>query len=181
MRHWGVGPGTRLGVAGFGGLGGMAVKIAKALGAEVTVLSRSAAKRAAAEAAGADHFIVTSDDSAMAGAADSLGLILSTVPRTHDINPYLDLLARDGTYIIQGAMEPIMTPVVATTLAVKRVNIGGSIIAGVPETQELLDLCATRGITADVKVIGVQEINDAHDHIASGDPAFRYVIDLSSI
>ena len=181
MRHWRVGPGTRLGVAGFGGLGGMAVKIANALGAEVTVLSRSVAKQAAAEAAGADHFIVTDDDAAIAAAAGSLELILSTVPRTHDINPYLTLLARDGTYVILGAMEPIMTPVVGSTLAVKRINIGGSLIAGIPETQELLDLCAARGITADVKVINVQDINDAHDHIASGDPAFRYVIDLSSI
>ena len=181
MRHWRVGAGTRLGVAGFGGLGGMAVKIAKALGAEVTVLSRSAGKRAAAYDAGADHFILTSDRAAMTGAADSLQLILSTVPRTHDINPYLELLARDGTYVILGAMEPITTPVLATTLAARRVNIGGSLIGGIPETQELLDLCADRGITADVKVIGIQDINDAHDHVASGDPAFRYVIDLSSI
>jgi uncharacterized zinc-type alcohol dehydrogenase-like protein len=181
MRHWRVGPGTRLGVAGFGGLGGMAVKIAKALGAEVTVLSRSVAKQAAAQAAGADRFVTTSDEAAMAAAADSLDLILSTVPRTHDINPYLNLLARDGTYVILGAMEPITTPVIGSTLAVKRVNIGGSLIGGVPETQELLDLCAARGIAADVKVIGVQQINDAHDHIASGDPAFRYVIDLNSI
>lgn len=181
MRHWGVGPGTRLGVAGFGGLGGMAVKIAKALGAEVTVLSRSVAKQTAALAAGADHFIRTDDDGAMAAAADSLELILSTVPRTHDINPYLELLARDGTYVILGAMEPITTPVIGSRLAVKRVNIGGSLIAGIPETQELLDLCATHGITADVKVISMQEVNRAHDHIASGDPAFRYVIDLSTI
>jgi uncharacterized zinc-type alcohol dehydrogenase-like protein len=181
MRHWRVGPGTRLGVAGFGGLGGMAVKIAKALGAEVTVFSRSSTKQAAALKAGADHYVDTSDSAQLTSAATTQDLILSTVPRTHDINPDLDLLVRDGTYVVLGAMEPIMTPIMGTTLAVKRVNIGGSLIGGLPETQELLELCAARGIEADVQVISVEQINDAHDHIAAGEPAFRYVIDLSTI
>ena len=181
MRHWQVGAGTRLGVAGFGGLGGMAVQIGAALGAEVTVFSRSPAKQDAAKRAGADRFVMVSDPARMAAATSSQDLILSTVPRTHDINPYLDLLVRDGTYVILGAMEPIMTPIVGTTLAIKRVNIGGSIIGGRTETQELLQLCAAKGIAADVQVIGVEGINRAHDHVASGDPAFRYVIDLSTI
>jgi uncharacterized zinc-type alcohol dehydrogenase-like protein len=181
MRHWKVGPGSRLGVAGLGGLGGLAVKVGKALGAEVTVLSRSAAKESAACAAGADRFVVMADPGQLAGARDSLDLILSTVPRTHDINPYLDLLVRDGTYVVLGAMEPIMTPIVGSTLAMRRVNISGSLIGGLPETQELLELCARRGISADVQVIGAADINDAHDRLATGDPAFRFVIDVASM
>lgn len=181
MRHWRVGPGTRLGVVGFGGLGNVAVRIGAALGAEVTVYSRSAAKRAAALSAGADRFVVSSDPARMSALAGSQELILSTVPRSHDLNPYLDLLQRDGTYVVLGAMEPITTPILGSTLAVRRVNISGSLIGGLPETQELLELCARHGIVPDVEVIPMAQVNAAHDHVAGGDPAFRYVLDLSTI
>ncbi|MBS44451.1 MAG: hydroxyacid dehydrogenase [Nocardioides sp.] len=181
MRHWRVGAGSHLGVVGLGGLGGTAVRIAKALGAEVTVLSRTPAKEQDALRAGADRFVLSTDPDAMAAVADSMSLILSTVPRSHDLNPYLQLLRRDGTYVVLGAMEPLTTPVLGSTLAVRRVNIGGSLIAGLPETRELLELCAREGVAPDVRVVPVDRVNDAHDRVALGDPAFRYVLDLRSL
>ncbi|HEY3736075.1 MAG TPA: NAD(P)-dependent alcohol dehydrogenase [Jatrophihabitans sp.] len=181
LRRWQVGPGAHVAVAGFGGLGSMGVKLAKALGAEVTVLSRSDRKAEEIRKAGADHVLLSTDRAAMSAAQRTFDVILSTIPSTHDMNPYLRLLKRDGTYVVLGAIEPITDPVVGGLLAGRRVNIGGSMIGGIPETQEVLDFCAEHGIASDVQVIGVDGINAAYDHIASGDPGFRYVIDMSTI
>lgn len=181
LRHWKAGPGSKVAVAGFGGLGGMAVKLARAMGAQVSVISRSDAKTAQALAAGASEVIVVSDSAAMAAAARSFDLILSTIPKTHDLNPYLGLLKRDGSYVLLGAIEPLTTPVHGGLLIGRRVNISGSVIGGLPETQEVLDFCAEHHISADVQVIGVDGINAAYDHLATGDPGFRYVIDMSTL
>jgi uncharacterized zinc-type alcohol dehydrogenase-like protein len=181
LRHHRVGPGSRVGIAGFGGLGSLAVKLAKAMGAEVTVISRSDRKADDALKAGADRVLVSGDRAAMAGAARSLDVILSTIPTSHDLAPYLQLLRRDGSYVILGAIEPLREPIHGGLLARSRVNVTGSFIGGIPETQEVLDFCAEHGIASDVQVIGVDGINDAYEHLASGDPGFRYVIDMSTL
>jgi len=181
LRHHGVGAGSRVGVAGFGGLGSMAVKLAKAMGAEVTVISRSDRKADDARKAGADHVLVSADRNAMKAAARSLDVILSTIPTSHDLNPYLQLLRRDGSYVILGAIEPLREPINGGLLARTRVKVTGSLIGGIPETQEVLDFCAEHGIVSDVQDIGVDGINDAYAQLSAGDPGFRYVIDMSTL
>ncbi|MCW2497486.1 NAD(P)-dependent alcohol dehydrogenase [Jatrophihabitans sp.] len=181
LKHHKVGPGSTVGIAGFGGLGSMGVKLAKALGAEVTVITRSDKKSAEALKAGADHVLVISDAEAVRGAGRSLDLILSTIPSTHDLGPYLGLLKRDGAYVVLGAIEPLTTPIHGGMLAGRRINVTGSMIGGIPETQDVLDFCAEHGIASDVQVIGVDGINDAYDQLAGGDPGYRFVIDMSTL
>jgi uncharacterized zinc-type alcohol dehydrogenase-like protein len=181
LRHYGVGPGSKVGVAGFGGLGGMAVKLAKAMGAEVTVITRSPRKADDARKAGADHVLVAADPAAMKAATGSLDLVLSTIPSSHDQNPYLRLLRRDGALVLVGAIEPLREPLDGGLLARTRVSVTGSLIGGIPETQEVLDFCAEHGIAADVQVIGVDGINAAYERLVAGDPGFRFVIDLSTL
>jgi uncharacterized zinc-type alcohol dehydrogenase-like protein len=181
LKHWAVGPGSKIAILGFGGLGAMGVKLAKALGAEVTVITRTEVKAADALKAGADHVLVSSDAAQMNTAERAFEAIFSTIPRTHDMAPYLQLLKNDGCYVILGAVEPMQTPFHGATLMGRRISIAGSLIGGIPETQEVLDFCAEHGIASDVQVVGVDGINAAYDHIAAGDPGFRYVIDMSTI
>jgi uncharacterized zinc-type alcohol dehydrogenase-like protein len=181
LRHHHVGEGTRLGVAGFGGLGSMAVKLGKALGAEITVITRTDRKADDALKAGADHVLVSSDGAAMRAASRSLDVILSTVPSDHDVMPYLRLLGRDGAYVVLGAMEPLTSPLNGALLAGRRLSVTGSSIGGMPETQEVLDFCAEHGVAADIQLIGVDGINDAYDQLAAGDPGYRFVIDMSTL
>ncbi|MDQ2747915.1 MAG: NAD(P)-dependent alcohol dehydrogenase [Actinomycetota bacterium] len=181
LRHHDVGAGSRVGVAGFGGLGSMAVKLAKALGAEVTVITRSDRKADDARKAGADHVLVSADSEQLKAAHRSLDIILSTIPSSHDLMPYLRLLKRDGAYVVLGAIEPLREPVNGGLLAGNRISVTGSMIGGMPETQEVLDFCAEHGIASDVQVIGVGGINAAYDELASGDPGYRYVIDMSTL
>lgn len=181
LKHWSVGPGSTVGIAGFGGLGSMGVKLAKALGAEVTVITRSDRKSADALKAGADHVLVSSDPQQLAAAGRSLDLILSTIPTSHSINPYLPLLKRDGSYVILGAIEPLTEMLHGGLLARGRINVTGSMIGSIAETKEVLDFCAEQGIASDVEVIAVDAINSAYDKLAAGDPGYRYVVDLSTI
>ena len=181
LRHHRIGEGSTVGVAGFGGLGSMGVKLAKALGAEVTVITRSDKKASEAVKAGADHVLVITDRTALKAASRSLDVILSTIPTTHDLAPYLGLLKRDGSYVVLGAIEPLTTPIHGGTLAGRRVNVTGSMIGGMPETQEVLDFCAEHGIASDIQLIGVDGINDAYDQLAGGDPGYRYVIDMGTL
>lgn len=178
LRLHGAGPGSAIAIAGFGGLGGMGVKLARALGAEVTVITRSDRKAADAIKAGADHVLVSADAQAMRASARSFDLVLSTIPSTHDLMPYLRLLKRDGAYVVLGAIEPLREPIHGGLLAGRRVSVTGSMIGGMPETQEVLDFCAEHGIGADVQVIDPAGINAAYDDLAAGDPGFRYVIDM---
>jgi uncharacterized zinc-type alcohol dehydrogenase-like protein len=181
LRHHAVGPGSTVAIAGFGGLGSLGVKLAKALGAEVTVVSRSDRKSAEAYKAGADSFVDSADVEQMRGVARKFDVVLSTIPTDHDIAPYLRLLKRDGVYVVLGAVEPLTRGLHGGVLTARRVSVTGSMIGGIPETQELLDFCAAQGVSADVEVIAIEGINAAYDKLHAGDPGHRYVIDMSTL
>jgi uncharacterized zinc-type alcohol dehydrogenase-like protein len=178
LRHWKLARGQRLAVVGLGGLGHMAVRFGVAFGAEVTVLSHSPGKRDEAKRIGAAAFAVTGDD--LQSLATSFDLILDTVSVPHDYNLYLELLKTDGTMVLVGAPER-PSPVGAFPLINRRRRLAGSLIGGIRETQEMLDFCGREGISPDVKLIGVNEINDAYDCLARGEMPYRYVIDLASL
>lgn len=180
LRTWGVGPGSRVGVIGLGGLGHMAVKLAAGLGAQVTVLSRSASKQADALALGADRLLVSADASAMAAAASSMDLIIDTVPVKHDLNPYMPLLDVDGTLVLVGQVGP-MNEQNTVPLILGRRRVAGSPIGGIRETQEMLDFCAKKNILPDVEMIRMDEINAAYERMERADVRYRFVIDMSSL
>ena len=184
LKHWGVKAGDHVGVIGLGGLGHMAVKLARAMGAEVTVFTTSKDKREAAEALGAAHVEMEKDAKSnqekMSALAGKFDLILSTIPEKHDVNPFTVLLKRDKTLVIVGALEP-MAGVDNQQIAFHRRSVAGSIIGSIAETQEVLDFCAEHGIAPDIQIIPIQEVNDAYKKVESGDVRFRYVIDMASL
>ncbi len=180
LKHWGVGTGQRLGVAGLGGLGHMAVKLGSALGAEVTVLSASPGKRRDAVALGAADFALTTEPETFRKLAKRFDYILDTVSAPHDYNAYVNLLKRDGTLILVGAPEkPALLE--QFPLILQRRRIAGSVIGGIRETQEMLDFCAAHGLTSDVEIIPIQDVNQAYDRVLRGDVRFRFSIDLASL
>ncbi|MBF0664552.1 MAG: NAD(P)-dependent alcohol dehydrogenase [Brevundimonas sp.] len=180
LRQWGVGPGSKVAVIGLGGLGHMAVKLAAALGAEVTVLSTSDRKKADAERMGATHFLINSDAAAMKAAREGFDLIINTVSATHEIASHVGLLARDGTMVMLGlTTEPL--PVMALPLIGRRRRIAGSLIGGIRETQEMLDFCAGHGIACDIEVIAPDQINEAYARMERSDVRYRFVIDMAKI
>lgn len=181
LRHHGVGKGHKIGVIGMGGLGHMGVKLAKALGADVTVFTRSDAKVEEAKQHGADHVVVSSDEAQMKAVAETFDFMLDTVPVQHDINPYLAALRYDGTHIMVGQMDPIEPAVQGANLIFKRRVLAGSLIGGIAETQELLDFCAEHKITCDVEMIDMQTINTAFERMQKGDVRYRFVIDMASM
>jgi uncharacterized zinc-type alcohol dehydrogenase-like protein len=180
MRERGVKAGTRLAVIGLGGLGHMAVKLGVALGAQVTVITTSPGKVDDALALGAHHVLLSSDPAAMKGAASSFDLILDTIPRTHNVNPYLMLLARNGTLVLVGALEP-MEPIHGALLAVNNRSIAGSLIGGLEQTQELLDFCAEHQVLPSCEMIDIQDINQAFTRMHNNDVKYRFVIDMASL
>ncbi|WP_127092206.1 NAD(P)-dependent alcohol dehydrogenase [Aquabacter cavernae] len=180
LRTWGVGPGSRVGVIGLGGLGHMAVKLAAALGADVTAISRTKDKEADALALGADRLLVSSDPEAMAQAASGMDLIIDTVPVKHDINPYLPLLDIDGTLVIVGQIGPLTEPSTVPLLLGRR-RIAGSPIGGIAQTQEMLDFCAKTGVLPDVEMIRMDQINAAFARLEKADVRYRFVIDMASL
>ena len=179
LRHFGVTAGNRVAVVGLGGLGHMAVKIAKAMGAVVTVISHSPEKQAEAERLGADAFIASSQPKAFKGARGQFDFILDTVSAQHDYNTYLDLLRHDGTMVLVGIPDP--TPLHAASLVLKRRKLAGSLIGGIKETQEMLDFCALHKVYADIELISVQDINQAYDRVVASDVRYRFVIDIASL
>jgi uncharacterized zinc-type alcohol dehydrogenase-like protein len=181
LRHHGAGPGRRVGIAGFGGLGDAGVKLAKALGADVTVLTTSHEKAAAARVAGADDVVHLADHAALQAAQRTLHMIISTVPQTHDVTPYLQLLTLEGSYVIVGAIEPMLQPYNSGDLIGRRASISGSGIGGIRETQELLDFCAERRIMSTIETVSIEAINDVYDRMAAGAAAHRFVIDMASL
>jgi len=181
LRHYGVQAGHKVGVIGMGGLGHMGIKFARAIGAEVTVFTRSESKVAEAQAQGAHHVIVSSDEAQMQAAAGYFDYMLDTVPVQHDLNPYLSALKYDGTHILVGLIEPIEPPVHGGSLIFGRRVLAGSLIGGMPETQEVLDFCADHGITCDVEMLDIRDINRAYERVKKGDVKYRFVIDMETL
>jgi alcohol dehydrogenase (NADP+) len=181
LRHWNAGPGKTVGIVGIGGLGHMGIKLARALGAHVVAFTTSASKRADAQALGAHEVVVSRDAAAMAAQAKRLDLIVDTVAAPHDLDAYLNLLKRDGTMVLVGApATPHPSPQVFN-LITKRRALAGSMIGGIPETQEMLDFCAQHGIVADIEMIRADEINAAYERMLEGDVKYRFVIDNATL
>ncbi len=180
MRMWNVGPGSRVGVIGLGGLGHMAVKLAAGMGADVTVLSRSKGKESDALSLGADRLLVSSDEQAMAAAESTFDFIIDTVPVKHDLNPYVPLLDVDGTLVLVGQVGPL--PELSTVpMVLGRRRIAGSLIGGIAQTQEMLDFCAKKGILPDCEMIRMDQINEAFERMERADVRYRFVIDMASL
>ncbi len=180
LRHWKVGKGHKLAVLGLGGLGHMAVKFGVAFGAEVTVLSTSADKEAAARKLGAHNFVVTTDALQLDKVMGSFDFILDTVSAVHDINSYLALLKVDGTHICVGVpSEP--SGIAAFSLIGGRKSLAGSLIGGLPETQEMLDYCAEHNIVSDIELIEMKDIEAAYIRMVKGDVRYRFVIDMATL
>jgi len=181
LRHWNAGPGKKVGIVGIGGLGHMGIKLAHALGAHVVAFTTSESKRQDALALGADEVVVSKDLQAMGQYARSLDLIINTVAAPHDLDAFLSLLKRDGTMVLVGAPEsPHPSPQVFN-LITKRRAIAGSMIGGIPETQEMLDFCAKHGIVADIEMIRADDINGAYERMLKGDVKYRFVIDNATL
>lgn len=180
LKHWGVGPGVRVGIVGIGGLGHMGVKLAKAMGAHVVVITTSASKIGDAKRLGAHEVVLSTDTAQMREFADSLHFILDCVSANHDINAYLGLLKRDGTLALVGAPEHPL-PVAAFSLIPYRKSLAGSTIGSIKETQEMLDFCAQHNITADIELIPIQDVNNAYERLLKGDVHYRFVIDMASL
>jgi uncharacterized zinc-type alcohol dehydrogenase-like protein len=181
LRHWNVGPGKKVGVVGIGGLGHMGLKLAKALGANVVAFTTSPAKIDDAKALGADEVVVSRDAEEMQAHSNSFDFILNTVAAPHDLDPFMTLLKRDGAMTLVGVpAEPHPSPSVGN-LIMKRRSLGGSLIGGIAETQEMLDFCAEHGIVSDIEMIRIQEIDAAYDRMVKSDVKYRFVIDLASL
>lgn len=181
LRHVGLKRGDRIGVIGMGGLGHMGIKFARAMGAEVTLFTRTSAKIDEARRNGADHVVVSGDPAQMKKAAGSLHYMLDTVPVAHDLNPYLGCLGLDGVYILVGQLTPLDPPVSAMSLVLGRRSLLGSAIGGLPETQEVMDFCAEHGIRCDIEMLDIRNINEAYQRMKRGDVRYRFVIDMATL
>jgi uncharacterized zinc-type alcohol dehydrogenase-like protein len=181
LHRYKVGPGSRVAVIGLGGLGHMALKLAKALGAQTTLFTRSPGKDADARRLGATEVVLSEDPAHMAQVAGRFDLIIDTVPYAHDLNPYLPTLALEGSLVLVGYMGPLDPPVNAGALVRGRKAVVGSFIGGVAETREMLDFCAANGVVSDIELIAIQDINTAWDRMLKGDVKYRFVIDMSSL
>ena len=180
LRHWKAGPGKKVGIIGLGGLGHMGVKLAHAMGAYTVLFTTSPSKVADGKRLGADEVVISKDSEAMAQHANSFDLFIDTVAANHDLSPYFALLKREGTMVQVGAPEHPM-PIAAFDLIFKRRNFAGSLIGGIPETQEMLDFCAAHGITSDVEIIPIQKINEAYERMLKSDVKYRFTIDMASL
>jgi uncharacterized zinc-type alcohol dehydrogenase-like protein len=179
LKHWGVKAGHKVGVVGFGGLGDMAVKLARAMGAEVTVFTTTREKVAEAEKLGVKG-VVESDKDSYKSLEKHFDFILSTIPEKHKVDPFIPLLAHGASYVSVGALAQ-MPGWNHQELIMGRKTIAGSLIGSIAETQEVLDFCAEHGIAPDVEIIAIQDINEAYKKVKSGDVRFRYVIDIASL
>lgn len=179
LHHFGVKAGDNIAIVGLGGLGHMGVKLGKAMGAKVTVLSHSTTKHGDAVRLGADDFVATHDSEVFKQYAGRFDFILDTVSAPHDYNAYLNLLRRDGTMVLVGIPEP--SQLAAAPLVMGRRRLAGSLIGGIRETQEMLDFCAEHGVAADVEVIPIQQINEAYERTLRSDVRYRFVIDMHSL
>lgn len=180
LKKWNVKKGDKVGIIGLGGLGHMGVKFAHAMGATTYMITTSPEKGADAIKLGADGVIISKDEQDMAAHANSFDFLLNTIPVGHDPNPYIKLLKRDATMVFVGALEPLKD-LNARLLVGKRKNVAGSMIGGIPETQEMMDFCGEHNITSDVEVIDIREVNEAYDRVVKADVKYRFVIDMQSL
>jgi uncharacterized zinc-type alcohol dehydrogenase-like protein len=180
LRHWKVGPGQKVGVVGLGGLGHMGVKFARAFGANVVLFTTSPGKTEDAKRLGAHEVVISKDEKQMAAHAGSFDFILDTVSAKHDITAYINLLKRDGNLTLVGAPEKPLE-VAAFPLIFKRRSFSGSLIGGLPETQEMLDFCGQHNITSDIEMIRMDQINEAYERMLKSDVKYRFVIDMASL
>jgi alcohol dehydrogenase (NADP+) len=181
LRHWGTGPGKKVGIVGIGGLGHMGIKLAHALGAQVVAFTTTASKEQAALRLGADEVVVSKNEAEMKAHAGSFDFILDTVSAGHNLDPFIELLKRDGTLTLVGAPEhPHPSPTVFKMIFGRKA-IAGSLIGGIAETQEMLDFCAERGIVCDVEMIAMQDIEKAYVRLLNSDVKYRFVIDMATL
>ena len=181
LKHWGAGPGKKVGIVGLGGLGHMGVKFAHAFGAHTVLFTSSPSKIEDGKRLGADDVIVSKDSGQMNRHTRSFDLIVSTVAVSHNLDPYISLLKRDGTLVLVGAPEhPHPSPSVFNLILGRR-SLAGSAIGGIPETQEMLDYCGSKGIVSDIEMIPIQKINEAYERMIKGDVKYRFVIDMKSL
>ncbi|MEO7773958.1 MAG: NAD(P)-dependent alcohol dehydrogenase [Steroidobacteraceae bacterium] len=181
LRTWEAGPDKRVGVVGLGGLGHMAVKLAKAMGSHVTMFTTSPSKVEDAQRLGADNVVISKDAGAMRKVRNSLDLIIDTVSAPHDLDSEFALLRRDGTLVLLGGSpQPHPSPSVWPFIT-KRLRLSGSLVGGIPETQEMLDFCAEHGLGSDIETIGADYINEAYERMLKSDVKYRFVIDVSTI
>ena len=181
LRHWKVGRGSRLAVVGLGGLGHMALKFGRALGADVTLFTRSPGKEQDARRLGAHRIVLSTDAAQMAAVKGQFDLIVDTVPYVHDLKPYVPTLATNGTLVLVGYLGPLDPFLDSSPLVLERKSVAGSLIGGIPETQEMLDFCGEHGITSDIEMIKMQEINEAYERMLRSDVKYRFVIDLATL
>lgn len=181
LRQWGAGPGKKVGIVGLGGLGHMGVKLARAMGAHVVLFTTSESKVEDAKRLGAHEVVISRDPEQMAQHTNSFDFILNTVAAQHDLNPFLNLLRRDGTLTLVGAPEHDHPSPQVFNLIMKRRRIAGSLIGGIAETQEMLDFCGQHGITSDIELIPMQQINQAYERMLKSDVKYRFVVDINSL
>jgi uncharacterized zinc-type alcohol dehydrogenase-like protein len=181
LRHWEVGPGQKVGIVGLGGLGHMGVKFGHAFGAEVVLFTTSPGKTEDAKRLGADEVVISRDPAAMGAHANSFDFILNTVAASHNLDPFISMLKRDGTMCLVGAPDqPHPSPGVIG-LVFRRRQLAGSLIGGLKETQEMLDFCGQHGIVSDIELIPIQQINQAYQRMLKSDVKYRFVIDMVSL
>lgn len=180
LAEWNAGPGTRVGIVGLGGLGHMGVKLASAMGAEVTLISHSPGKEEDGRRLGAHNFVLSSDKSAMKAANGSLDLIINTASAATSIDTYMRLLATDGTMVMVSLPENPLT-ISAFSLTLLRRRLAGTNNGGIPQTQEMLDFCGDRGVACDVEIIPIQQVNEAWERVLASDVRYRFVIDTASL
>ena len=181
LRHWGAGPGKKIGIVGIGGLGHMGIKLAHAMGAHTVAFTTSEAKRQDALKLGADEVVLSSDAEQMKQHQGTFDLILDAVAASHDLDPYVDLLKRDGTLCLLGVPDQPHPAPALGMLVFGRKSIAGSLIGGLAETQEMLDFCAEKGIVADIEMIPIQDIEKAYARMLKNDVKYRFVIDMASL
>ncbi len=181
LRHWKVGKSSKVGVVGLGGLGHMALKLGKAMGVEMTLFTRSPNKVQDAHRLGANNIVLSTDAKQMATASGQLDLIIDTVSYVHDVNLYIPTLAMGGTLVLVGYLGDLDPMLNSAPLVMSRKSVAGSLIGGIAETQEMLDYCGQYGITSDIEVIRIQDINAAYERILKSDVKYRFVIDMASL
>lgn len=181
LKNANIGPGSKVAVVGLGGLGHMAIKLAKAMGAHVTLFTRSPGKEEDARRLGADRVVISSDARQMAAVGGEFNLIVDTVPYAHDLNPYIPTLRFKGSLVLVGYLGPLEPALNSMPMVIGGKSVGASLIGGIPATQEMLDFCGAHGIVSDVEIIRMQDINTAYERMLKSDVKYRFVIDMQSL